>query len=186
MLLHFTAGRQALWTLLPRYRFKFWRSILSIPAILLPSTSGLKSCSAPRLPRFRLHGPPRRAGWRDWSTACRDVIALIRQVNGERSPIGIKFKPIPATSTNIIQAWQFWLPLLLPRVPLPSSPPCDWRKWSCSWSYNILRVDTGYWMLNRCTLSMWPRKPVNEENGRPNTIIENLSLALAEHDNLMQ
>ena len=58
---------------------------------------------APHLPRFRLHGPPRRAGWRDWSTACRDVIALIRQVNGERSPIGIKFKPIPATSTNIIQ-----------------------------------------------------------------------------------
>ena len=127
MLLHLTAGRQALWTLLPRYRTKFWRSILSIPAILLPSTSGLKSCSAPRLPRFRLHGPPRRAGWRDWSTACRDVIALIRQVNGERSPIGIKFKPIPATSTNIIQAWQFWLPLHLPRVPLPSSPPCDWR-----------------------------------------------------------
>ena len=82
---------------------------------------------APHLPRFRLHGPPRRAGWRDWSTACRDVIALIRQVNGERSPIGIKFKPIPATSTNIIQAWQFWLPLHLPRVPLPSSPPCDWR-----------------------------------------------------------
>ena len=127
VLLHLTAGRQALWTLLPRYRTKFWRSILSIPAILLPSTSGLKSCSAPRLPRFRLHGPPRRAGWRDWSTACRDVIALIRQVNGERSPIGIKFKPIPATSTNIIQAWQFWLPLHLPRVPLPSSPPCDWR-----------------------------------------------------------
>ena len=127
MLLHLTAGRQALWTLLPRYRTKFWRSILSIPAILLPSTSGLKSCSAPHLPRFRLHGPPRRAGWRDWSTACRDVIALIRQVNGERSPIGIKFKPIPATSTNIIQAWQFWLPLHLPRVPLPSSPPCDWR-----------------------------------------------------------
>ena len=35
--------------------------------------------------------------------------------------LGDKFKPIPATSINIIQVWQFRLPLKLPRGPCP--PP---------------------------------------------------------------
>ena len=154
MLLHFTAGRQALWTLLPRYRFKFWRSILSIPAILLPSTSGLKSCSAPHLPRFRLHGPPRRAGWRDWSTACRDVTALICQVDFGNLILkrnshletslnqSLQLQSIPFRCDNFGCLQNYHEDHAL----LPSMWLKEWRnlerKWSCSWSYNILHVDT--------------------------------------------
>ena len=53
----------------------------SIPATLSPPTPGLKSCSAQRLSLFKLCGHSSRAGWRDWSTACRDVTALICQVD---------------------------------------------------------------------------------------------------------
>jgi len=69
----------------------------SIPATLSPPIPGLKSCSAQRLSLFKLCGHSSRAGWRDWSTACRDVTALICQV------------------------WQFRLPPKLPRGPCP--PP---------------------------------------------------------------
>jgi len=61
------------------------------------SFPGLKSCSAQRLSLFKLCGHSSRAGWRDWLTACRDVMTLICQV------------------------WQFRLPLKLPRGPCP--PP---------------------------------------------------------------
>ena len=53
----------------------------SIPATLSPPTPGLKSCSAQRLSLFKLCGHSSRAGWRDWLTGCRDVRALIRQVD---------------------------------------------------------------------------------------------------------
>ena len=82
MVLRVTAARQALWTLLPRCQLnscdQYYRSI---PATLSPPTPGLKSCSAQRLSLFKLCGHSSRAGWRDWLTACRDVMALICQVD---------------------------------------------------------------------------------------------------------
>jgi len=51
------------------------------------SFPGLKSCSAQRLSLFKLCGHSSRAGWRDWSTACRDVTALIYQVWQFRVPL---------------------------------------------------------------------------------------------------
>ena len=97
----------------------------TIPAILSPSTPGFKSCSASRLSRFYSKSLIARLVNR--LQRCKSAYSSGRfwkLSSKTQFPFWSKFKPIPATFINIIQVWQFRLPLLLPQGPgpLPSSP----------------------------------------------------------------
>jgi len=118
------------------------------------SFPGLKSCSAQRLSLFKLCGHSSRAGWRDWSTACRDVTALICQVDFGNLILkrnshletslnqSLQLQSIPFRCDNFGCLQNYHEDHAL----LPSMWLKEWRnlerKWSCSWSYNILHVDT--------------------------------------------
>ena len=97
----------------------------TIPAILSPSTPGFKSCSPSRLSRF--YSKSWMARLVNRLQRCKSAYSSGRfwkLSSKTQFPFWSKFKPIPATFINIIQVWQFRLPLLLPQGPgpLPSSP----------------------------------------------------------------
>jgi len=89
------------------------------------SFPGFKSCSASRLSRF--YSKSWMARLVNRLQRCKSAYSSGRfwkLSSKTQFPFWSKFKPIPATFINIIQVWQFRLPLLLPQGPgpLPSSP----------------------------------------------------------------
>ena len=119
MVLRVTAARQALWTLLPRCQTEFLRSILSI-------NSGHIIASHPRSQvLFCPASISLQTLWPFFKSWMARLVNSLQRCNGAylsgrfwklnsktEFSLGSKFKPIPATSINIIKVWQFRVPLL--------------------------------------------------------------------------